>query len=224
MRRLLFIILALHLCASYAFACDVTFWEAKIPPGAETDPIALNISSGEKNIPNRDTVESIRDKYVIAPHSFSALRPKVVNSGIFEVKAPVPPDMAGTGPFYLVKIETNYYALTKRNFARLFGPIEKKSEVLPYLRVYEYLFGNKFAEIVTEDIAKKLSKKGAPEAPKPGQSNQPPLEVNRTPPKLTQVTKVKDGFRVTLITYSAYHIEAFYEKVVYIGRDGIVTE
>jgi len=26
-------------------------WEAKVPPGAETNPIALNIAYGEENIP-----------------------------------------------------------------------------------------------------------------------------------------------------------------------------
>lgn len=234
MTRLLFIMIAFCSCISCVFAYDAPNWEAKIPQGAETDPIALNIAFGENDIPNRDVVEELKLKnaYIITAHSFTGLASKARNDGIFEVtirsnsRIPVPPDMAGTGPFYLVKIGTNYYALTRRNFARLFGPIEKKTEVLPYLRVYEYLFGNQFAEIVTEDTAKKLFKlkKGAQEAPKPGQSTQTPQEVTQAPPKVTQVTRLKDGFRVTLVTYTMYHIEAFFEKTVYVGRDGIVKE
>jgi hypothetical protein len=224
--RLPFILLALHWFLSCGFAAEALDWEAKIPPGAETDPIALNIAFGEKDIPNCDIVESLKGLYGIQPHSFPGLAPKTANNGIFkvEVKRGVPPNMAGTGPFYLVKIGNNYYALTRGNFAQMFSPIEKKTEVLPYLKVYESIFGNQFAKIVTKDTAKELFKKGAPEAPKPGQITQEPLKVTLKPPKFTQVAELKDGFRVTLVTYTQYHIEAFLEKTVHIGRNGVVKE
>ena len=110
--------------------------------------------------------------------------------------------MAGTGPFYLLKEGTNYFALTQNNFARLFAPLTNKSEVLPYPAAHEMLYGNRFAECVTDETA------GLSDSPKP--------------PKLTKVTEVKDEFRVTLVTYTMVHIEAFFETTLHAGRDGVV--
>ena len=192
-------------------------WEAKVPPGAETDPIALNITFGKKDILNRSIVESLKNDYEIKPYAFAGLKPKAANDGIFEVsiKRGVEqkwrPDMGGIGPFYLVKAGTNYYAITRRNLAQLFSPIEKKSEVLSYLGVFQSLFGNKFAHIVTADAdTEKEAHVNWPTKPKP--------------PKFTEVTELKDGFRVTLVTYTHLHIEAFFEKTVHVGRDGVVNE
>jgi len=185
-------------------------WEAKLPPGAEADPVALNIARGVKDIPNRDVVEGLKGAYEIQPHRFARLAPKATNDGIFQASVKkgsgfwIPPDMGGTGPFYLVKAGSNYYALTERNFAGLFGPIERKSEVLPYLEVHEALFGNRFAQIVTEDTEKQEG------------------EGKRKPPKITKIKELKDGFRVTLVTYTMVHIEAYFEKTVRVGRDGVV--
>ncbi len=184
--------------------------EAKIPPGSEADPVALNIAFGVKDIPNRDIVERLKGAYEIRPHSFARLAPKATNDGVFRASVKkgsghwVPPDMGGTGPFYLVKAGTNYYALTERNFAKLFGPIERSSEVLTYLEFHEALFGNPFAHIVTEDTAKQER------------------EGKREPPKLTEVKELKDGFRVTLVSYTMVHIEAYFEKTLSVGRDGVV--
>jgi hypothetical protein len=199
-------------CLSCGCAAEPQNWEAKIPPGTETDPIALNIAFGEKDIPNRDIVEGLKGEYEIKPYSFAGLAPKATNDGIFIVAVKedsgkwAPPDMAGTGPFHLIKAGTNYYAITERNCARLFGPIEKKGEVLPYLGIYEHLFGDRFADIVTEDTAK--------DAP----------EKERKPPKFTRVKELKDGFRVDLVFFTMVHIEAYFETTVHVGRDGVVTE
>jgi hypothetical protein len=183
-------------------------WEARIPSGAETDPIALNIAFGVESIPNRDIVERWKRDYIIQPHSFPDLVPKASNAVIFKVvvHAPLPPDMGGIGPFYLVKADTNLFALTKHNFARLFSPIEQKSDVLPFLTVYERLFGSPFAMIVSEETRAQAS------------------ETDRKPPKVTRVSKLRDGYRVALVTYTRYHVEAYLEKTVRVGRDGIVQE
>ncbi len=64
------------------------------------------------------------------------------------------------------------------------------------------LYGNRFAEIVTAETARQ--------------------QYLRKSPKLTEVTEIKDGFRVTLITYTTVHIEAFFETTLHAGRDGVV--
>jgi hypothetical protein len=235
MMRLVFRIIAFWWCVSCAFAADITNWEARIPAGSENDPIAISKAFGEAD-PTKYIDKELRDKYVLDSDSFigfkpfTELMPKAPNADIYRValgrgwRHRVWPDQGGVGPFFLVKYGSSYYALTKGNFARCFGPIEKETEILPYLRAYEYLFGNKFTEIVTEEVAKKLSTmRAASEAPKPGQPAQTHREINRVPPKLTKITKVKNGYRVTLITYSRYHIEAFFEKTVLVSRNGIVT-
>lgn len=191
-------------------AAKAPVWESKIPAGAETNAIALNIAFGVKDIPNRSTVERLdRSKaYGVEPHFFTNLVPKVVGVGVFKVAVRrdsgqwAPPDMGGVGPFYLLKEGTNYFALTSTNFTRLFAPLTDKAEVVPYLAAREELYGNRFADIVTAETAR-----------------QPYL---RKSPKLTEVTEVKDGFRVTLVTYTMVHIEAFFETTLHVGRDGVV--
>lgn len=206
MKRLTSILFALHWFLSFGFAAETPNWEAKIPPDAETDPIALNLAFGVKEIPNRDIVERLRGVYGIQPHSFSNLVAKVAGVEIHKVAVRrdsgkwAPPDMAGIGPFYLLRAGTNYFALTSSNFTRLFAPLTNKSEVLPYLAAREELYGNRFADIVTAGT------RGLPK-----------------PPKRTEVTEVKDGFRVTLVTYTTVHIEAFFETTLHVGRDGVVT-
>lgn len=185
-------------------------WEAPIPVGSETNPVALNVAFHGEAFPNRDLIEELKDRYEIAPHSFPELKPKAKNDGIFEVSGPKwPPDMAGIGPFYLVKADSVYYALTPRNFALLFSPIENKEEVLAYLTVYESLFGNRFAEVVTEGF---------------GRDRKDLMWARPKPPRLTEVTKTKDGFRVNLITYTVVHINAFFEETLLVRRDGSVKQ
>ncbi len=210
LKRSLWLVPVLLCLFSRATAGEAPKWEAKIPPGSEADPVALNIAFGVKDIPNRDMVESLKGAYEIQPHTFAGLVPKATNDGVFRARVKkgsdrwVPPDMGGTGPFYLVKAGTNYYALTERNFAKLFGPIERNSEVLPYLETHEALFGNPFAHIVTEDTEKqeRVGKRKAP--------------------KLTEFKELRDGFRVTLVSFTMVHIEAYFEKTVHLGRDGLV--
>lgn len=206
MKLLSSILFALLRFLSCGFAAETPNWETKIPPGAVTDPIALNRAFGVTDIPNRDSVEQLRGAYGIQPHSFSNLTAKVAGVEIHKVAVRrdsrkwAPPDMAGIGPFYLLKAGTNYFALTSNNFTRLFAPLTNKSEVLPYLAAREELYGNPFADIVTTGM------RGFPKSP-----------------KVTKVTEVKDGFRVNLVTYTKVHIEAFFETTLHVGRDGVVT-
>ena len=188
---------------------EAHIWEAKIPPGAETDPIALNTALGVKEIPNRSTIErlSAANALDIRPHAFANLVPKVARVGIFKVAVRrdypewVPSDMGGIGPFHLLREGTNYFALTQGNFMRAFAPLTNKSEVLPYLAAYESLYGYMSAEVVT------AGKRGAPKLP-----------------KFSEVQAVENGFRATLVLHVTEHIEAFYEQTVEVSRDGVVKE
>jgi len=199
-------------CFTCAIAAEAPKWENKIPPGGETNPIALNIALGRKDIPDRRIVERLRGAYDFWPYAFRGVTPKTTNDGIFRVdikpgaEGPPYPNMAGMGPFFLLKSGKDYYALSERNLAKLFSPLEKKSEVLPYLAVYQRISGaGRYDEIVTSEFFEGR-----------------PLDERRRPPKFTEVTEVPDGFNVTLVTYTRYLREAFFESKIRVGRDGIV--
>ena len=180
-------------------------FEALVPQGQETNLITLNELSGEKFIPNREAIESRQRTYVVAPHAFEGLVPKGKVDGIFKV-APKggqvrPPDMAGIGPFYLLQARSNYFLLTPANFAKVYGPITNASEVLPYLRVHQMLFGDRFGTIVTE-------------ASKAGSSR------DEQPPEVTKIEAVKGGFKVRLVIYHGLHRSIYYAETVQLKRDG----
>ena len=183
-------------------------WDSKVSPGAECDPIALNFALGEKEVRNRDIVEKLRGAYGVGPYAFSNLVVRAPGVEVLKVSIrkdsgeQVPPDMAGTGPFFLLKEGTNYFALTQTNFARAFGPVTNQSEVLPYLKAHERLFGNLFAVIVT------TTNRDLPRA--------------TNPPKRTKVVPVEDGFEVNLVLYTSVHVRAFYEVSLHLNRDGTV--
>ena len=179
-------------------------FEALVPEGLQTDPVALNLLSGQRTVPNRDIIERLRGKYEVKPHVFKGLAPKGKIDGIFRAGGPTwPPDMAGIGPFYLLRSQDHYFLLTPANFAKVFGPIASVSEVMPYLEAYETLFENRFGAMVKEDF------QGA------GRGKQ-------APPELTRVEETKNGFRVRVILYQVVHEEAFYAKTVLLKKNGIV--
>jgi hypothetical protein len=84
-KRLPPILFALLVSLADVFAADVPLWEANIPPGAETDPIALNFAFGVKEIPNRGSVENLIGAMEIKTHSFSNLVVKASGVGIHKV-------------------------------------------------------------------------------------------------------------------------------------------
>jgi len=182
-------------------------FEALVPQGQETNLITLNELSGEKFIPDRDTIERCQRNYVLAPHAFNGLVPKGKVDGIFIV-APKggqvwPPDMAGIGPFFLLQAGTNYFVLTPANFTKVYGPITTVAEVLPYLRVHQMLFGDRFGTIVTEAFKARSSR-------------------DEQPPEVTKVEEVKGGFKVRLVIYHGVHRRAFYAETVKLRRNGSV--
>jgi len=157
-------------------------------------------------------VESLKDDYEIKLYTFAHLTPKSANDGIFQVSVKADKaweyilGMSGVGPFYLVKAGADYYALTKRNFAQLFSPIEKQSEVLPYIDAFHYLFEKRLDRIVTEE------------------SGNTEYAKDQGPPEFTQIEERAEGFRIKLVTYSKNRIEAYFVKTVHVHINGRVDE
>jgi len=183
--------------------------DAPVPTGLETNLVTLNILSGmsSANIPNRASVEHPRRPYEVSPYVFKDIASKMKLDGIFKV-APKgggvwPPDMAGIGPFFLLKSQGCYYLLTPANFARAFGPITKVAEVLPYIKNYEILFGDKFGTVITDEFKSDGDNKDAP-------------------PETTKIEVVKDGFDVRLVMYHYLHNRLYYAKTMKLNRNGTI--
>jgi hypothetical protein len=182
-------------------------WEATLPPGSETDPIALNKALGKTDA---STLEQVKgSKGELRPQTFPGLATKTANEGLFRAVLTkegvvLPPDMAGTGPFYLLKADGRYHLLTPRNFATLYGPMKTAEEVLPFLSAYVKVFLDPHANIVRTPVDVKEFQKVEP-------------------PALTQITEAENGWAVRLILYSAYRTRAFYEARLRVQRDGAVV-
>jgi hypothetical protein len=183
-------------------------FETPVPPGHETDLITLNQLSGETFIPDGASVERRRGTCKLTPRVFEGLAPRVKIDGIFIV-APKggqvwPPDMAGIGPFYLVRAGGRYFLLTRADFARVAGPMTRVAEVPTYLRTYEALVGNRLGTITTE-------------ASKGGRSG------DGQPPEITKTEGATGGFGVRLVIYQALHQRVHYAKMVEVKRNGFVA-
>ena len=205
MKRALHLLFPL-LCAAAAGAAPPA-WEAPLPGGQHTDPIALNKAAGESAATTNEMVKGAKGE--LQPQTFPDLKSEVPHDGIFRVVlknegAILPPDMAGTGPFHVFKTGGTFYFLTRRNFASLFGPLKSKDAVLPFVRTFDKLFGNPFADVVTSG----KDAKGFQKVP---------------PPAVTEITESGDGWDVRLILYSGHRVRAFYEESLRVGRDGTVT-
>jgi len=208
---LFFIISTLPFASALAADAPKTVvWEAPMAPGKELDPVALNLALGRTEVPNQGVLETMRSYYEAKKYSFHKIKPKAPHDAIYQVALKedstqrVPPDMAGIGPFFLIKSGDRYYALTTNNFARLFAPLDKAAQVMPYLEYYEALYVDPFCKLVQADMEKEFTKAG------------------RTPPSVSTVIELADGYNVRLIIYVGVHIEAFFEKTVHVARDGTV--
>ncbi len=187
-------------------------FEAALPPGKETDPFAIHHAAGIERIPNRSMVERLKGQLKIAPHSFEGIVQKRKVEGVFKVaheKGWPPADAAGTGPFFLVKEAGRFFVLTERNLARVYGPIEKEEEVLPYIRVFSKLFFTRFGTLV-------MKKEGEREGDR--------IHYAAGSPEVTTVRKQPGGFDVRLVYYKILHQECFHAIHVFVHIDGTVKE
>jgi hypothetical protein len=131
------ILVALAAAVIPAHADKIT-WEAVLPPGGETDPIVLNKALGKTDASSLEQVKGSKGE--LRPQAFPDLAPKTsAHEGLFRVVltkegAVLPPDMTGTGPFFLLKSEGRYYLLTPRNFAALYGPVKTRKRCFPTFR------------------------------------------------------------------------------------------
>jgi hypothetical protein len=201
------ILVALAAAATPAHA-DKIAWEAALPPGGETDPIVLNKAVGKTDASSLEQVKGSKGE--LRPQNFPDLAPRTsAHEGLFRVVLTkegvvLPPDMTGTGPFFLLKAEGRYHLLTPRNFATLFGPLKTKEEVLPYVSVYTKIFLDPYASLVRTPLDVKDFQKVEP-------------------PALTEVTEAPGGWVVRVILFSAYRVRAFYEARLRVQQDGAIV-
>lgn len=193
------------LCLANAHAAPLA-WEAPLPKGTHTDPVVLNKAAGETSAAALDMVKGAKGD--LRPQDIPDLKPKVPHDGIFRVffkrdGIALPPDMGGTGPFYVFKTGGSYYLLTKRNFATLFGPPKSKDEALPYVKVFDKLFINPMSDFILSATETKGFQKVAP-------------------PAVTEIKEAGDGWDVKAILFSPYRVMAFYEERLHVARDGMV--
>jgi hypothetical protein len=194
---------AVAVIATRAYAA----WEATLPPGGETDSVALNKAVGKTDASSLEQVQGSIGQ--LRPQNFPDLKPKAAHEGLFRVVLAkegvvLPPDMAGTGPFFLLKAEGRYHLLTPRNFATLYGPVKTKEEVLPYVSIYTKVFLDPYASLVRTAADVKDFQKVEP-------------------PALTEVTEADGGWVVRAILFSAYRVRAFYEARLRVQQDGAVV-
>ncbi|MEO7318782.1 MAG: hypothetical protein ABIZ56_07315 [Chthoniobacteraceae bacterium] len=193
------------LCIAVAEAAPPA-WEAALPKGTHTDAVALNKAAGETGAAVLEMVKGA--KADLRPQEIADLKPVVAIEGVFRVflkkdGIALPPDMEGTGPFYVFKTGGAFYLLTRRNFATLYGPLKSTEDVVPFVRVFDKLFTNPQSELVVSASETKGFQKVAP-------------------PAVTEVKESGDGWDVRAILYSAYRVKAFYEERLHVGRDGMV--
>ena len=192
-------------CAAIAGAAPPA-WEAALPKGAHLDGAALNKAAGTTNAAALGSVAGAKGE--LRPQEIAGLKPSVAIEGVFRVflkkdGIALPPDMEGTGPFYVFKTGDAFYFLTRKNFAALYGSPKTKEDVIPFVKAHDKLFTNPQAELVVSATETKGFQKIAP-------------------PAVTEVTESGEGWEVRAILYSAYRVKAFYEERLRVGRDGMV--
>jgi hypothetical protein len=183
--------------------------EAALPLGGETNPIAICAVQGIKDIP-----ESLRrvdgNYWTMRTNSVEGISPKRKIEGVFAVFAKVFPPDSVPGPFFLVKERDKYFVLTRTNFAKVYWPIEKEEEVIPYAQAYGRMFFNQFAGLVTQK-----------EGERDPQGNM--IHYPAAVPEVTAVTSSDPtGFNIRLVYYTQYHRRQFYAIDVFVNREGIV--
>lgn len=202
MKPLIAALLSLTICATLTGEA-VPDWEAPLAKGAETNLVSLNLAAGNQQAADylkRDARPAMTELEPFVPDGLKPKAPDV--DGLFMVRAyGLPPDMLGSGPFCLLKRKGTYHLLTATNFARLFGPVKEKEEVLPLVTFYERLFGNPFAGVIT--------------AVRPKNEKDPP-------PDVTKITATKKGFAVKLILINRVRHAYFAEKHLLVHPDGII--
>lgn len=203
MKSLMAVLISLTLYAT-ADGKEATDWEAPIPNGAETDLVKLNLAAGNKR--GADYIKSdVKNPEVelnpFVPDGLKTKAPDIDGLFIAHSIRRLPPDMLGTGPFYLIKRKDTYYLFTAKNFARLFAPVTRQEEILPLVTFYEKLFGNPFARVIT--VAK-------------------PDKEYETPPDVTKITATKNGFEVKLILLNGLRHAYFAEKHLLVHPDGMI--
>ena len=186
-----------------------TNMEAAVHLGAVINPFAIYRAQGITNIP-KESLGRVHGKWKLSAYSIEGISPKRKIEGVFRVAAGFFPPDAVPGPFFLIKEQGKYFVLTGRNFARVYGPIEKDEEVLSYARAYGEIFFNHFSALVTQ---------------KEGDRQGNRISYPAGAPEVTAVTTSDStGFNIRLVYYTWYHERCFYAIDVFVNREGIVKK
>ena len=168
--------------------------EAAVHLGAVINPFAIYRAQGITNIP-KESLGRVHGKWKLSAYSVEGISPKRKIEGVFRVAADSFPPDAIPGPFFLIKEQGKYFVLTGRNFARVYGPIEKDEEVLSYARAYGEIFFSRFATLVTQ---------------KEGDRQGNRINYPAGAPEVTSVTTSDStGFNIRLVYYTFLHRECF---------------
>ena len=183
--------------------------EAAVHLGAVINPFAIYRAQGIKDIP-KESLGRVHGKWKMSAYSVEGISPKRKIEGVFRVAADLFPPDANPGPFFLIKEQGKYFVLTGRNFARVYGPIKKEEEVLPYARAYGEIFFSHFATLVTQ---------------KEGDRQGNRINYPAGAPEVTTVTTSDStGYNIRLVYYTWYHERCFYAIDVFVNREGIVKK
>jgi hypothetical protein len=191
--------------------------EAIIPRGEETNPVAILHAEGIINIPNMDFIQSVGNisvtSFAFSEH-FKTVVSKRRSATLFLAKGAfhdrLPPDLLGVGPFLLVKESGRFFVLTERNFAAVFGPLDKEDRVIPYLELYAAQFMQPFGNLV-------LKKEGHTQ----GNTRYYP----EGSPEISRIlASNRDGYEVRLVYYDMIGRKCFAALDVFVGHDGVAKK
>jgi hypothetical protein len=181
--------------------------EAPLHLGAVINPLAIYRAQGIKDIP-KESLGWVHGKWKMSAYSVEGIRPKRKIEGVFTVFVEFFPPDAVPGPFFLIEEQGKYFVLTGTNFARVYGPVEKEEEVLPYARAYGDIFLSRFATLVTQ---------------KEGDRQGNRIRYPAGAPEVTAVTTSDStGFNIRLVYYTFLHRACFYAIDIFVNREGIV--
>jgi hypothetical protein len=189
---------------------DRTAWDTPIPAGEEVNLITLNKLKGETSPVPFEQIKNAVGVLALAKLEGLVITAKDVELYRVKVVAPgkdheYPPDMWGTGPFFVVKQHERFFRLTETNYARLFGPENDVQHAQRYLQIYDELFGSRFSYLVTDGFV-------------------PFLKDRREVPEPTEIRAVNGGFEAKLIWLNPHHVRRFVRQRIFLHNDGTVDE
>ena len=161
-------------------------WENPVPEGQEKDIIALYRLVGDGQ-GARDLKALYGEREIeVEFRQFGSPLPLKEKVTLFVV-APAHNFPPVFGEIHLIEDHGHYFTLTKGNLAKLYAPLRDEGEALAYMALYEALFRDQSAVVLTQ--TGKIGKSDV----------------------VTSVERTNEGFDVRLVTYHS-GVRAFIEE------------